>query len=198
MGLVSTACGFLRCTIVKVPRRGSLCESGPSKSARRRSWASTLAVLRGPAPAPAMGLRYPRVSGPRMRTILLLCLPVAALVAFVAIVFVLDLPDLATQRCCFAAGGFLGSLGAGGVLAGHARGTPKMRRHPQPLVAYRSLADLYVSLHFFVFSLVDYRVRNRCNPLTAALLETFVISGELWSVCSAVWNSTTGLGGDQT
>ena len=101
-----------------------------------------------------MGLRYPRVSGPRMRTILLLCLPVAALVAFVAIVFVLDLPDLATQRCCFAAGGFLGSLGAGGVLAGHARGTPKMRRHPQPLVAYRSLADLYVSLHFFVFSLV--------------------------------------------
>ncbi|KAH8061200.1 translation initiation factor IF-2 [Aureococcus anophagefferens] len=119
-----------------------------------------------------------------MRTILLLCLPVAALVAFVAIVFVLDLPDLATQRCCFAAGGFLGSLGAGGVLAGHARGTPKMRRHPQPLVAYRSLADLYVSLHFFVFSLVDYRVRNRCNPLTAALLETFVISGELWSVCS--------------
>ena len=131
-----------------------------------------------------MGLRYPRVSGPRMRTILLLCLPVAALVAFVAIVFVLDLPDLATQRCCFAAGGFLGSLGAGGVLAGHARGTPKMRRHPQPLVAYRSLADLYVSLHFFVFSLVDYRVRNRCNPLTAALLETFVISGELWSVCS--------------
>ena len=138
-----------------------------------------------------MGLRYPRVSGPRMRTILLLCLPVAALVAFVAIVFVLDLPDLATQRCCFAAGGFLGSLGAGGVLAGHARGTPKMRRHPQPLVAYRSLADLYVSLHFFVFSLVDYRVRNRCNPLTAALLETFVISGELWSVCSSRRTSST-------
>ena len=132
---------------------------------------------------------YLRVSPRSLRTFLVWVLPFGAVVALVTLINVVGRDKV--QRNCFATGGALGSLGAAGVLLGHWRGSPKMRRHPQPLIAYRSLADLYVSLHFLIYAAVYFddaapwdHDRKDCRAAQALALEVFIISGELWSFCS--------------
>lgn len=130
---------------------------------------------------------YPHVSPRSLRLGLATFFPTAGLVSFLVIINTVGRNDV--QRMCFQAGGAMGVLGALGVLVGHTRGAPKMRRHPQPLIAWRSLADLYVSMHFFVRAAQaagehwDHNSK-KCRAAEAILLEWAIISGELWSFCS--------------